>query len=130
MTDRSNDPYFDMRSGSERSERSERAELDEPERGAHEATLDDPARRAVPFVEGPTGASPLASELRSDPEEDGDRRGEKGAMGGVLAGTAVAGPIGGVIGGVVGATAGAAAEDDEVRDARLEAGDDAHPEGT
>lgn len=116
MTERSRDPYYDLpRVGRE-------DDLDEPERGEYEQQLADPAGRRVPFVEGPTGASPLASELRGDPESEGDRRGETGAMGGAIAGTAVAGPVGGVVGGVVGATLGAAAErgDKDARDAELE----------
>ena len=91
-------------------------EGDLPGTGAREdeANIDgrafDPAGRPEPYVDGPTGPAPLASELRGDPGEDGDRQGEGGAMGGALAGTAVAGPLGGLIGGVVGATIGTAAE--------------------
>jgi len=81
----------------------------EPERDLEHRAY-DPANREVPFVDGPTGPAPLASELRGDPGDDGDRQGEGGAMGGALAGTAVAGPVGGAIGGVIGATIGTAAE--------------------
>lgn len=81
----------------------------DPERDL-ERTANDPAEREVPFVDGPTGPAPLATEYRGDPGGEGDRQAEGGAMGGALAGTAVGGPIGGVIGGVIGATIGSAAE--------------------
>lgn len=84
----------------------------EPERGAYERRSEDPAGRITPFVDGPTGPSPLASELRGDPGAEGDRRGEGGAIGGAIGGTAVAGPVGGVVGAVVGAVVGSAQDDD------------------
>jgi hypothetical protein len=84
------------------------------ERGVYEQRAVDPAGRPEPYVDGPTGPAPLATESRGDPGAEDDRRTEGGAAGGALAGTAVAGPVGGVVGGVVGATIGAAA--DEGRD--------------
>ena len=102
-----------------------REPLGEPERGAYERRSADPAGRPVPFVDGPTGPAPLASELRGDPGEEGDRRGEGGALAGAVGGTAVAGPVGGAIGAVVGGVVGSA-QDDGPRD---EAGD-TDPPGT
>jgi hypothetical protein len=81
----------------------------EPERDLERRAY-DPGSREVPYVDGPTGPAPIASELRGDPGDEGDRQGEGGAMGGAVAGTAVAGPVGGVVGGVIGATIGTAAE--------------------
>ena len=111
MTERSRDPYEDM----------------EPdagtERGSEERRVSDPADRAVPFVDGPTGAAPLSSELRGDPYADGDERTETGAKAAVIKGTSLAGPIGGVVGGLLGGVAGTGSEDDQATDARLEAED-------
>ncbi len=89
-------------------------ELHEPERGPGEHRVEDPAGRPEPYVMGPTGPAPVASELRGDPGSEGDRRGEGGAAAGALAGTAVAGPVGAVVGGVAGGALGSAA--DEGRD--------------
>ena len=90
---------------------------DEPERGPDERRAIDPAGRPEPYVEGPTGPAPLATELRGDPGDEGDRRGEGGAAAGALTGTAVAGPVGGVVGAVAGGALGtadeAAGSDDE-----------------
>jgi len=101
----------------------ERMHEHDPERRL-ERRAEDPAGRPTPFVDGPTGPSPIASELRGDPAAEGDRGGERGAFGGVVAGTAAAGPVGGVVGGVVGATIGSAAEassDADVRDDDVDA---------
>jgi hypothetical protein len=95
-------------------------EQSEPERDL-ERRAHDPAEREVPFVDGPTGPAPLASELRGDPGDAGDRKGEGGAMAGALGGMAVGGPVGGAVGGVVGAVIGSAAEtgsNDEAADQR------------
>ena len=107
MTDPARDPYARVAPADEQQS------MDEPQRGADERRLADPAAREVPFVDGPTGQSPLASELRGDPDLEGDRRGETGAMGGAIAGTAMAGPLGGVVGAVVGGAAGAVLEEGE-----------------
>ena len=95
----------------------------DPERRL-ERRAEDPAGRPTPFVDGPTGPAPIATEYRGDPSAEGDRGGEHGAFGGFVAGTAVAGPVGGAIGGVVGATIGSAAEatsDADVRDDEIDA---------
>ena len=47
----------------------------EPERGRDERRAIDPAGRREPYVDGPTGPAPLATELRGDPGDEGDRRG-------------------------------------------------------
>ena len=96
-------------------------ERDELERSHHEDPVTDPAGRPEPYVDGPTGPAPLASELRGDPGADGDRAAEGGAVGGVIAGTAAAGPLGGVVGGVVGATIGTAADSGDDRDETVDA---------
>jgi hypothetical protein len=92
-------------------DRDAQPERDVVERGEHLRRPTHPGKRE-PYVAGPTGPAPLASELRGDPGEEGDRSAEGGTAAGVLAGTAVAGPVGGVIGGVVGATIGSAADED------------------
>lgn len=81
------------------------------ERGRHEDVQRDPAGRPTPYVAGPMGAAPLATELRGDPEED--RGGDTGAVGGAIAGTSLAGPLGGMAGAVAGGVAGAELEDDD-----------------
>jgi hypothetical protein len=84
--------------------------VDEPERD-QDTPVRDPAGRREPYVEGPTGPTPLASELRGDPGADGDRGGEGGAAGGALTGTALAGPVGGVVGALAGGAIGTASID-------------------
>jgi len=106
----------------------------EPERGRDERRAIDPAGRPEPYVEGPTGPAPLATELRGDPGDEGDRRGEGGAAAGALTGMAVAGPVGGVVGAVAGGTLGTAGEaadptDDEAPDDRR-TGTDNQPDDT
>lgn len=107
----------------ERHERERDDRLPTAERGSQETISGDPMGRRVPFVEGPTGSAPLATELHGDPEAEGDRRSETGAVGGAIAGTAAAGPIGGMIGAVTGGVAGAAVEgaDDEMAEAHSNA---------
>jgi hypothetical protein len=97
--------------------------IDEPERGQDEQQVRDPAGRTEPYVEGPTGPAPLATELRGDPGADGERRSEGGAAAGAIAGTAVAGPIGGVVGGLAGGAIGSASIDEPGRDPRNDLGD-------
>jgi hypothetical protein len=86
-------------------------EKDVVERGEHLRQPTHPGRRE-PYVAGPTGPAPLASELRGDPGDEGDRSAEGGTAAGVVAGAAAAGPVGGVVGGVVGAVIGSAADED------------------
>ena len=99
---------------------------DEPERGREEAPVTDPAGRREPYVDGPTGPAPLASELRGDPGAEGDRRGEGGAVAGAIAGTSVAGPVGGVVGAVAGGALGSAG-DEEPRPDDVEPGSKSEP---
>lgn len=100
-------------------------EMDEPERGPGEQRVEDPAGRPEPYVSGPTGPAPVASELRGDPGAEGDRRGEGGALAGAITGTALAGPVGGVVGAVAGGTLGTVGDEGaEVTDADNE--DPAH----
>jgi hypothetical protein len=89
-----------------------RGDADEPERGSNEHRVADPAGRTEPYVQGPTGPAPLATELRGDPGAEGDRQSQGGAAAGVIAGTAAAGPIGGVVGGLAGGAIGTASIDE------------------
>ena len=84
---------------------------DEIQASPHERRVEDAAGRRTPYVQGPTGPAPLATELHGDPGADGDRRGEGGAAAGALAGTAVSGPVGGVVGALAGGTLGTADDD-------------------
>jgi len=103
-------------------------DIDEPERGSNEERVVDPAGRPEPYVQGPTGPAPLATEMRGDPGAEGDRRSQGGAAGGAIAGTAVAGPIGGVVGGLAGGAIGTASIDEPGDDDRDEAPTAAWPD--
>jgi hypothetical protein len=81
------------------------------ERGEHLRTPTRPGERE-PYVAGPTGPAPLASELRGDPGSEDDRAAEGGTAAGVVGGAAVGGPVGAIVGGAIGATIGSAADDD------------------
>jgi len=87
-------------------------DIDDPERGKDEDRVTDPAGRPEPYVDGPTGPAPLATELRGDPGGEGDRRGEGGAVAGAITGTTVAGPVGGVVGAMAGGAIGTASIDE------------------
>lgn len=87
-------------------------EKDVVERGEHLRRPTHPGQRE-PYVAGPTGPAPLATELRGDPGDEGDRAAEGGTATGIVAGAAAAGPVGAAVGGVVGATIGTAADEDE-----------------
>ena len=86
-------------------------EKDVVERGEHLREPTHPGQRE-PYVAGPTGPAPLASELRGDPGGTGDRSAEGGTAAGVVGGAAVAGPVGAAVGGAVGAALGSAADED------------------
>jgi hypothetical protein len=86
------------------------------ERGEHLRRADDPHGRPEPYVTGPTGPAPLASELRGDPGAEGDRGAEGGAAAGTVVGAAVGGPIGAVVGGVGGTVVGGVADDESNSD--------------
>ena len=100
---------------------------DEPERGPGEERVEDPAGRPEPYVKGPTGAAPLATELRGDPGDEGDRKGEGGAAAGAIAGTSLAGPVGGVVGAMAGGALGGAADDGPEHESLSEEAAESHP---
>ena len=85
---------------------------DHPDRESREERVEDPAGRPEPYVKGPTGSAPLATEFRGDPGAEGERGAEGGAAAGAVAGTSLAGPVGGVIGAMAGGALGTAADED------------------
>lgn len=92
-------------------------DIDDAERGKDEERVWDPAGRPEPYVAGPTGPAPVASELRGDPGAEGDRGSEGGAAAGAITGTSLAGPVGGVVGALAGGAIGTATIDDDESDA-------------